>query len=311
MITLENADNALKDVYLTVLKDQLDNIDGFISMIEKTTRDVYGKNILVPYFLSDEEDDFNYVQFTSELANIYGYIEISDKAVRAAQNSAGAFVNLLNSEMESMLKETNNHIINAIYDEDKKPKYYPKDKKYEPLALNGLKEIFDTEKETLYGVNRKNYNLNPVVKNMKEFNLPELEEIIDNHINNINFLICSPQTKRIISQYMIDNKQNISRKELPDRHYYMQLNDNVIIQTYKDMSDNEIWLVNSNDFKFHQLRDWQWMDDENGNILKQVNSLPLYKATLVKYANLMCHNVNGQIKIILEARKRLEELKEE
>ena len=299
MVTLKNADNALKNVYLDVLRNQLDNSDGFISMIEKTPKDVWGKNILVPYLVSDEEDGFNYVNLTSELANIYGYIEISDKAIKVAQNSAGAFVNLLNSEMESLIKETNNHIINAIYGEDKKPKYYPKKKKYEPLVLNGLKEIFDTEKETLYGVDRENYNLNPVVKKMKEFNLPELEEILDNHTNDINFLICSPQTKRVISQYMMDNRQCILRKEMPNRLYYMQLNDNVVIQTYKDMSDNEIWLVNSNDFKFHQLCDWQWIDDENGNILRQVNGLPLYKATLVKYANLMCHNVNGQIKIVL------------
>ena len=299
MVTLKSASNALKDVYLSVLSNQLDNADGFISMIEKTTRDVYGKKILIPYLVNDEEDGFNYVNLTSELANIYGYIEISDKAIKAAQNSASAFVNLLNSEMESLLKETNSHIINAIYGEDKKPKYYPKKRKYESLVLNGLKEIFDTEKETLYGVDRESYNLNPVVKKMKEFNLPELEEMLDNHINDINFLICSPQTKRIISQYMIDNKQNISKKELLDTHYYMQLNDNVVIQTYKDMSDNEIWLVNSDDFKFHQLCDWQWLEDENGNILRQVNDSPFYKATLVKYGNLMCHNVNGQIKIVL------------
>jgi len=299
MITLKTADNALRDVYLGVLSNQLDNSDGFISMIEKTTKDVWGKEILVPYLVKEDEDTYIKYTLKEELANIYGYIEISDKAIKVAQNSAGAFVDLLNSEMESLLKETNNHIINAIYGEDKKPKYYPKKKKYESLMLNGLKEIFDTEKETLYGVDRKKYNFNPMVKKMKEFNLPELEEIIDNHINDIKFLICSPQTKRIISQYMIDNKQNILRKELPDRHYYMQLNDNVVIQTYKGMSDNEIWLVDSNDFKFHQLCDWRWLEDENGNILKQVNGLPFYKATLVKYGNLMCHNVNGQIKIVL------------
>ena len=38
------------------------------------------------------------------LKNLYGKLEISDKAVRASENSAGAFVNLLNSEMEGLIK---------------------------------------------------------------------------------------------------------------------------------------------------------------------------------------------------------------
>ena len=46
----------------------------------------------------------NYVQFVSPLKNLYGQIEISDKAIRASENSAGAFVNLLNAEMEGLLR---------------------------------------------------------------------------------------------------------------------------------------------------------------------------------------------------------------
>ena len=34
------------------------------------------------------------------LKKLYGTIEISDKAIRASRTSAGAFVNLLNAEME-------------------------------------------------------------------------------------------------------------------------------------------------------------------------------------------------------------------
>ena len=45
----------------------------------------------------------NYVQFRTELKNLYGTIEISDKAMRASQNNAGAFVNLLNAEMEGLI----------------------------------------------------------------------------------------------------------------------------------------------------------------------------------------------------------------
>ena len=46
----------------------------------------------------------NYDQFVLTLKNLYGTIEISDKAVRASENNVGAFVNLLNAEMEGLLK---------------------------------------------------------------------------------------------------------------------------------------------------------------------------------------------------------------
>ena len=46
----------------------------------------------------------NYAQFVLPLKNLYGKIEISDKAMRASESSQGAFVNLLNDEMEGLIK---------------------------------------------------------------------------------------------------------------------------------------------------------------------------------------------------------------
>ena len=47
-----------------------------------------------------------------------------------------------------------------------------------------------------------------------------------------------------------------------------------------------------------QLRG-KWLGDENNNVLKQVAGKPLYKATLVKYADYICEKPYKQIKIIL------------
>lgn len=118
MITLTNANNALKTYYLGVLANQLNvGINPFLSKIEHTSTDVYGKEIkkLAPYGLNGgissgtETDSLpkvggnQYAEFVLELKNLYGQIEISDKAIRASQNSVGAFVNLLNAEMEGLL----------------------------------------------------------------------------------------------------------------------------------------------------------------------------------------------------------------
>ena len=120
MVTLSNANSALKTYYLGVLANQLNvGINPFLAKIEQTTADVWGKEIkkLVPYGINggvgsgSETSNLpavggnNYTEFTLALKNLYGQIEITDKAIRASQNSVGAFVNLLNAEMEGLIKD--------------------------------------------------------------------------------------------------------------------------------------------------------------------------------------------------------------
>lgn len=119
MITLQSADNALKQVYLEVVSNQLNtNSNPLLAKIEQTSRDVWGKEIVkaAPFGVNggigagDEDGSLptsagnKYVKFVTELKNLYGKIEISDKAIRASENSVGAFVNLLNAEMEGLVK---------------------------------------------------------------------------------------------------------------------------------------------------------------------------------------------------------------
>lgn len=119
MVTLTTANNALKEVYLGVVSEQLNtNINPLLARIKQTTADVWGKEIrkLAPYGLNGgigagtEEGNLptasgnTYAQFVLELKNLYGKIEITDKAIRASENNAGAFVNLLNAEMEGLVR---------------------------------------------------------------------------------------------------------------------------------------------------------------------------------------------------------------
>ena len=119
MVTLQSAENALKTVYLGVVSNQLNtNANPLLGKIKQTSKDVWGKEVrkLAPFGINGgigagaETDELpkaagnNYVQFISDLKNLYGKIELSDKAIRASQNNAGAFVNLLNDEMEGLIK---------------------------------------------------------------------------------------------------------------------------------------------------------------------------------------------------------------
>lgn len=90
---------------------------------------MWGKEVkkLAPYGInggvgSGEENDNlpqsggnNYAQFTLTLKNLFGKIELSDKAIRASQNNAGAFVNLLNAEMDGLLKASKFNFGRMLY----------------------------------------------------------------------------------------------------------------------------------------------------------------------------------------------------
>lgn len=130
MISLTTAQNALKTVYLDAVSEQLNwHVDPIFAMIKQSSADVYGRNIikLVPYGInggvgSGTEDgelppckETHYVNFTSTLKNLFGTIEITDKAIRASANDEGAFVNLLSAEMESLLSASKFNLERMFY----------------------------------------------------------------------------------------------------------------------------------------------------------------------------------------------------
>ncbi|MBQ7453282.1 MAG: phage major capsid protein [Clostridia bacterium] len=130
MVTLSNADKALKEVYLGVVSEQLNtSVNPLLAKINQTSDDVWGNEIkkVAPYGLNGgigagtETGDLpvassnNYEQFTLTLKNLYGKIEISDKAMRASMNSAGAFVNLLNAEMEGLVRASSFNLGRMLY----------------------------------------------------------------------------------------------------------------------------------------------------------------------------------------------------
>ena len=130
MVSLQSADSALKTVYLGVVANQLnDKTNPLLAKFKQTTNDVWGKEIrkLAPFGINGGigagtetgnlpiAAEHKYVQFITDLKNLYGKIEISDKAMRASASNAGAFVNLLNSEMESLIKASSFNFGRMLY----------------------------------------------------------------------------------------------------------------------------------------------------------------------------------------------------
>ena len=130
MVTLTSAESALKNVYLGVVANQLNvRSNPLLAKIKMSSKDVWGKEIrkLAPFGINGgvgagsetaslpKSSGNSYVQFTAELKNLYGKIELSDKAIRASANNLGAFVNLLSDEMEGLVKASAFNLGRMLY----------------------------------------------------------------------------------------------------------------------------------------------------------------------------------------------------
>ncbi len=380
-ITLSNADEALKSLYLDVVSDQLNQeINPFYAMIEQSTNDVYGKNIvkLVTCGVNGgigagtETGDLpnatgnSYKNFTLELKNLYGTIEISDKAIRASDNNAGAFVNLLNAEMEGLVKSAKLNFgrmlfgdgsgklatvvsiadgkitvdsVSAIFEGmvvDVKTSQgvdvsgatartvVSVDRTNKTITLSGTALTSDTisanqiivlcgsynneitglgaifgDGATLYGIERNGNDwLNPYAKESQGA-LTEsaiqtaIDTIEEKSGSKVDVIICSFGVRRALQNLLSQNKRFCDVTELAGGYKAISYNGIPVIAD-RFCPAGTMYLLNSKDFCLHQLCDWQWLEGDNGRVLNQVANKPVYTATLVKYADLLCSHPAGQ-----------------
>lgn len=366
-VSLTSADQALKSVYLDVVSEQLNyKTNPFLSRINRTSNDVWGKDIrkLVSFGMNGGigagtetgplpvSNGLPYGNFVLPLKNFYGTIEISDKAMRASANHVGAFINLLNAEMESLIKSCSfnfgrmlfgdgSGIIATVLKSDingcikvdsvknlfegmvidfVSPSHVPYwgsqrtvitsiDRETNTIQvtgdylfieelpkgslitvqgsldkeLTGLEAIFSSEVTELYGLDKMEHKfLQPYIKGnqgkITENDIQKaMDEIEKNTGNTINYILCSFGVRRALG--------NIREyKGIP-------------IVADRFCPEGTLYLLNTDDFALHQLCDWSWLEHGDGNILQQVPGRPIYTATLVKYADLMCSKPCGQGKI--------------
>ena len=379
MVTLQTADNALKSFYLDAVTESLDmKANPLLAKIQKTSANVVGKDVRKAVRLSvsggvgagtetgnlPQAGASEYVQFVSTLKNLYGTIEISDKAIRASANSEGAFVNLLNDEMQSLIKsasfnfgrmlygdgsgtigevlevygnsvklssvkglvegmkisfcdgagefyaDASNRTVSAI---DRKTKIVTFDggevnEAMLPIGsvaylqdsygneITGLGAIFSSE--ALYGVDRNHSVMKPykvtsvgaIDENVIQKALDTIEEYSG---GKVNFIVCSWGVRRALAEYYKQYKTMLPSMEIEGGFTAMSFN-GIPIVADRFCPDGTMYLLNTDDFKIHQLCDWQWLEGEDGKILKQIAGKPVYTATLVKYAELICERPNGQ-----------------
>lgn len=391
-VNLTNADSALKSYYLEAVSEQLNNnVNPFLAQIKKTSENVWGKEVkqLAVHGLNGGigagTEDGNlptargnkYAQFTSTLKNLYGTIEISDKALRASENNSGAFVSLLNQEMDGLLKSSAFNLGRMLFGDGSgivatvvetgennvieldtvKPfmegmiidfmtengeiiegatarevvevnrlagkikvggtalteDVVPEDSivcvhgSY-GNELTGLDAIFNDSVSTLYGVNKA---ANPWIKpRVKSQSGAITEASIQNVLDSIeeaggdpaNLIITSFGVRRAFINLLSQNKRTLDTTELAGGFRALSYN-GIPVVADRFCPSNTMYILNTKDFVLNELCDWQWLTGDDGKILRQVPGKPVYTATLVKYAELICARpyAQGVIKSITEA----------
>ena len=386
MITLQNAQNALKTVYLEALSNQLNTqVDPVFNMVKQSSTDVYGRNIikLVPYGINggigagDEDgalptsQNSKYLNFTTSLKNLYGTIEITDKAIRASENDEGAFVNLLTAEMDGLLQSSKFNLSRMFYGDgtgilaktitaiDSSGKnmtvnnatafaegmlldFYMSDvldadmtgvevtkidrankkiylskvsasftttniSKYtvcvqgsKDRELTGLGAIFGTS-ATLYGVSRADYPfLMPYTlskTSAETFDEMFIQKMIDRVEARSNYqpnvILCGGDVIYDVMTTLAGYAKNLDSTNLVGG-FTSVLFCGIPVLRNRFETENNMMLLNTDQFTLHQLCDWEWLTHNDGSILKQKEGYASYSATLVKYADLICNRPNAQ-----------------
>ena len=108
--------------------------------------------------------------------------------------------------------------------------------------------------------------------------------------------MCSAGVKRNYQSYLASYRSNIDVMNLEGGFKAISYN-GIPLMSDRFVPANTMYLLNTSEFNLHQLCDWQWLEAEDGRVIKQVPGKATYQATLVKYADLICNKPSGQAKI--------------
>jgi len=390
MITVQTAESALKNIYLeTVVNDINTKTNPFLTMVGKNTRKVVGKDAIAPIRYNNEgavaagteagvlpsNADAKIAEIVTPLKNLFGSFQITDKALKAAQNSPGAFASLIGGEMQNLVATAQTNLNRMVYGNGnaliavasshnagtrtftvaqryignfsvgvtfqvwnannerigpailtvdgvnasagtfsyagtaisvgRNERFYIYPAKFENLEMNGVDSLFLHDK--LYNLDKSSYPAimpflyNDTSATKKELDEAELLSFLDRFEDNAqsqpaDILLCGPAVRKTLFENLKDNRSNIDVAEFAGGFKGFSFNG---IPMYSDVrcKSGSLYALNSDSFAMHQLCDWTWLEGDDGSILRPVSGKPVYSATLVKYADLVCEKPFLQAKM--------------
>lgn len=168
--------------------------------------------------------------------------------------------------------------------------------------LLGLGAIFDGS--AIYGFSKSITYFNPLKRTCALDDLTEddLLNVIDTLEETAEakptMILCSHKVRRKIASIVKTSRTFVNTTDIASGYSNIVIN-GVPVYADKYCPDDKIYFLNTDDFMLSQLCDWSWLEDDGGRILKQIPNKAAYRATLVKYAQLICRKPFGQGAIVL------------
>ncbi len=385
MLTVSNMDKVLRSVYLDVVTNAInDTTSPFYKKIEKSNTNVYGKEINIPYSIGinsgiacvDESDDIpvgqnpSFITFRAPMQNIYGSFEITDKLIRVSEHDVGSVVNLLNFQIEELLRaakfnlrrmllqsgdgelckiaatatgntyeitvdSTRNIVEGMVIDIIKTDnttvvvsgvKVSGVDRTSNKLKLDqyvgsttaitgyrltvhgsnnkeiyGIPYIFNDDVRSLYGNTKSSYSfLLPGKHTTNGLGTNDIQTVLDSIEADRgvtpDIILSGYDMRRQYLEHMRNRSLNVDYMDLDGGFKSISYN-GIPIYTDPFMEEGSMYFLNTGDFVLGQLADWTWLEGVERGILNPVQSKAAYKATLVKYCNLICKNPTAQAKL--------------
>lgn len=299
-------DNYLKSIYLGAASEALNTCYPVFAKFNQTTSDVWGKEIrkLEKY---EPDEKAKYYQYVSPLKSLYMVLRLPQKIDKVSDITAmqdiiaRAFTDMQNHASHVMSLELFADGYGLIKDE----KFSEIDGLLAPQKICGFGYIFDNDKP-LYGLPRdRDCRRTTILDWSKKSNVELLNALSDKVLDHdCDMIVTSGAIKRAIQDALIATRQNIDILSVKGGYKAISINGVPLISD-RNCDNDCIYILNTSDFNLHQLCDWRWLEDDSGRIIRQW-ALPNdndYYAVLVKYADLICDNVQNQIKIKVGERK--------
>jgi len=102
-----------------------------------------------------------------------------------------------------------------------------------------------------------------------------------------NMIVCDYATRMVYIELLKASRSNVDYMHLDGGFTAISYN-GIPVVAEKYCPAGCMYFLNTKDFRLAQLCDWQWIEGENGSILRQKDNKAAYTATLVKYANFIC-----------------------
>lgn len=166
--------------------------------------------------------------------------------------------------------------------------------------LTGLAGLFNNK--AIYGLSEEEYSkIKPIDyfidDQIDEQTLLRIIDAVEESSGSApNMIICSFGVRRALINYFTSMGTRLQTVDIEGGYKSISFNGIPIIAD-RFCPRGTMYLVNTDDFKLCQLGDWEWMESEDGKILHQIPGKPVYTATLVKYAELLCTRPNAQARI--------------